>query len=393
METGHRIHFKNAAHMTDIDDAGVELVVTSPPYPMIEMWDPVFTRQNPRIEQPLLKGDGRKAFELMHSMLDQVWKETARVLKSGGFACINIGDATRTLDGEFALYPNHSRILHFFLNAGFTVLPSIIWRKQTNSPNKFMGSGMLPAGAYVTLEHEYILIMRKGPRRRIEDDEEKQRRRKSSIFWEERNNWYSDVWFDVKGASQVLNDRETRSRSAAYPFEIAYRLISMYSLKGDTVLDPFLGTGTTTAAAIASGRHSIGYEIDDTLTESILNSMNDIAEKSNRYMKIRIENHVAFVKERLDAGKPIKHFNSRHNFPVVTAQEKDILIGQVASFQIVDSGHFQATYSDGPIMTESTWETGDSGDDPERISHGTNETSREKTKKTGSDSGQFSLFN
>ena len=203
------------------------------------MWDKMFCNQNLSIKDELNRSHGMKAFELMHKELDRVWKEIFRVLKKGGFACINIGDAVRTIDGDFCLYPNHSRILHFLQDLGFHALPDILWRKQTNAPNKFMGSGMLPAGAYVTLEHEFILIVRKGSKRDFNKEQEKRNRHESALFWEERNGWFSDIWFDIKGASQVLGTRESRLKSAAFPFEITYRLINMYSVKYDVVLDLF----------------------------------------------------------------------------------------------------------------------------------------------------------
>ena len=90
------------------------------------------------------KGNGLFAFELMHIELDKVWNEVFRVLKEGGIACINIGDATRTINKNFQLYSNHSRIINHCTKIGFSALPMILWRKQTNAPNKFMGSGMLP---------------------------------------------------------------------------------------------------------------------------------------------------------------------------------------------------------------------------------------------------------
>ena len=93
-----------------------------------------------------------------------------------------IGDATRSLDKNFALFSNHARIISGCLNIGLQNLPNIIWRKQTNAPNKFMGSGMLPPGAYVTLEHEFILIFRKGRKREFKTDEEKLNRQESSFF-------------------------------------------------------------------------------------------------------------------------------------------------------------------------------------------------------------------
>lgn len=145
---------------------------------------------------------------------------------------------------------------------GYCVLPDIHWRKQSNAPNKFMGSGMFPAGAYVTYEHEYILVFRKGGKR-VFKGAEKALRQKSAFFWEERNVWFSDLW-DIKGTSQIITAaKASRDRSAAFPFEIPYRLINMYSAEGDTVLDPFAGLGTTTLAAIASNRNSLGVEIDE----------------------------------------------------------------------------------------------------------------------------------
>jgi DNA modification methylase len=262
MKTSHQIYFSDSKQMDAVPSASVDLVVTSPPYPMIEMWDKLFAAQNHKIQHALRANDGRQAFELMHQQLNPVWQETFRILKQGGIACINIGDATRTINGNFMLFPNHTQILASLLKAGFSALPFILWRKQTNAPNKFMGSGMLPPGAYVTLEHEYILIVRKGSKREFETDTDKQRRRSSAYFWEERNVWFSDVWLDLKGTSQPLRNAATRRRSAAFPFEIPYRLINMFSVKGDTVIDPFLGTGTTTWAAVAAARNSIGFELE-----------------------------------------------------------------------------------------------------------------------------------
>ena len=143
------------------------------------------------------------------------------------------------------LYPNHARILTALLALGFTPLPAIIWRKPTNSPNKFMGSGMLPAGAYVTLEHEHILLLRKGPKREFTGDARKQLRRESAIFWEERNQWYSDVWFELRGSRQGLKRRGPAPPQRRLPVRARLPADQMFSVKGDTVVDPFLGTGTT----------------------------------------------------------------------------------------------------------------------------------------------------
>ncbi len=344
----HDIIIGNAKRMDSIGSNSVQLVVTSPPYPMIEMWDEIMGSQNPEITKALKKEDGSSAFELMHQELDKVWEEVYRVLTPGGFACINIGDATRTINDEFALYPNHSRILSAFLKLGATNLPNIIWRKQTNAPNKFMGSGMLPSGAYVTLEHEWILIFRKGAKRKFKTDEEKKKRKESSFFWEERNVWFSDLW-ELKGVKQKVANANSRSRSAAYPFEIPYRLINMYSMKGDTVLDPFVGTGTTMIAAIASERSSIGIEIDPSFLEIITSSINNTSiSQLNDIIDARYKQHEKFVLERaLDQTKSqIKHHSNYMNFPVMTLQEQDIFLSKLLGIEQISNNSFYSKYED-----------------------------------------------
>lgn len=344
MKTTHQIYFKNSNKMDGVRSSSVDLVVTSPPYPMIEMWDEMFVRQNAKIPEALNSAQGLFAFELMHTVLDQVWNEIYRILKNGGIACINIGDATRTINGNFMLYPNAARLLSSMLEIGFMALPKILWRKQTNAPNKFMGSGMLPPGAYVTLEHEYILIFRKGFRREFARADEKNTRKESAFFWEERNAWYSDVWMDLKGAVQKLLDAESRSRSAAYPFDVPYRLINMFSIKGDTVLDPFLGTGTTMIAAIASGRNSIGFEFDPGFRDVILSKLDTVVDFSNEYIRKRIKHHLAFVEDRVKKKGKIKHKNRHYGFPVVTQQETELILDLLKSVNHIGDDIFEAIY-------------------------------------------------
>lgn len=323
MHTTHNIYIGASQQMYLTQDNSIDLVVTSPPYPMIEMWDIIMGEQNPIILTSLQTYPDT-AFELMHEELDKVWRECFRVIKPGGFLCLNIGDATRTINGNFKLYNNHSRISKACMDLGFIGLPNIIWRKQTNAPNKFMGSGMLPCGAYVTLEHEWILIFRKGEKREFKTSEAKLERKKSSFFWEERNTWFSDIW-EVKGTKQKLDEVYSRERSAAFPFEIPYRLINMFSQKGDTVLDPFLGTGTTMQAAILLGRNSCGYEIDPNFESVIKDNINAInIDSYNNCIKQRLEAHNNFIKHRKAQGKEIKHYNSIMETAVMTMQEKYI---------------------------------------------------------------------
>lgn len=343
MISEHRIFFDDAKHMSPIDSSSVHLAVTSPPYPMIEMWDDGFCRQ-PSIKQALGRGNGTHAFELMHRELDRVWDELFRVLVPGGIACINIGDATRTLNDQFTLYPNHSRILSHMLSLGFTNLPNILWRKQTNAPNKFMGSGMMPPGAYVTLEHEYILIFRKGGKRCFTTRDEKTNRRQSAFFWEERNRWFSDVWMDLKGTRQLTRNKKLRSRSAAYPFELAYRLICMFSVMGDTVLDPFLGTGTTLLAAATAGRNSAGYELDEAFRSMIYQGCGQIVGHGRQRISDRLVDHRQFVQQRQAAGKAFKYINRVYGWPVVTRQEIELMIPLPTSIQESAPDEFKVSY-------------------------------------------------
>jgi DNA modification methylase len=186
-----------------------------------------------------------------------------------------------------------------------------------------MGSGMLPPGAYVTLEHEYILIMRNGPKREFSKPEEKKIRQESAYFWEERNIWFSDIW-DFKGTRQKLKNSEARKRSAAYPFELPYRLINMFSVKGDTVFDPFCGTGTTCTAAIAANRNSVSVEIDKNLKETILSLILKSKTDTNAIINKRITNHINFIEKYRAEKKEPGYKNKHHGFPVITNQEVNI---------------------------------------------------------------------
>lgn len=323
IKSKHNIYISSSQNLGCIEDKSIDLVVTSPPYPMIEMWDDIMQLQNPNIKDTL-SNNPSAAFEMMHQELDKVWRECYRLLKDGGMMCVNIGDATRTIKKEFQLFNNHTRIVNACISLGFTNLPNIIWRKQTNAPNKFMGSGMLPCGAYVTLEHEWILVFRKGGKRDYKHDDDKLLRRKSSFFWEERNKWFSDLW-EIKGVKQRIPNSQTRERNASYPLEIPFRLINMYSQQGDTVLDPFLGMGTTSLAAMISQRNSIGVEIDANLLPSILENMEGMSTKmANDAIYQRYISHLDFVKERESIGKEVKYYNDALKCKVMTSQETDM---------------------------------------------------------------------
>jgi DNA modification methylase len=345
METTHSVFFADSRNLSMLRDNSVDLVLTSPPYPMIRMWDEVFSGMAPGIKESLESGAGDEAFEMMHGELDKVWRGLARVAKDGAFVCINIGDATRTLGNHFQLYSNHSRIINALKKNGFTGLPVILWRKQTNAPNKFMGSGMLPGGAYVTLEHEYILIFRKGGKRLFTTRESKEKRRESAFFWEERNVWFSDVW-DFKGIRQDSGGGEHLRRSAAFPFELAWRLVNMYSLGEDLVLDPFAGTGTTLHAAAAAGRNSIGVEIDRSFARLIFGGAKDLKAEYNRILEGRVRSHNKFIEDYRARGGQAKYVSAPHGFPVVTGQETELCVRAVDEVTKDGAGTLRVRYRD-----------------------------------------------
>ena len=356
MKTIHKLLFGNARNMNEIENNSIDLMVTSPPYPMIEMWDEIFSKQNSEIGRALKSENGEIAFELMNKELDEVWNEAYRVLSPGGFACINIGDAARTLGGEFKIYPSHVRILQSCIKLGFSSLPEIIWRKQTNAPNKFMGSGMLPAGAYVTLEHEFILILRKGNKKEFINEKDKERRRESAFFWEERNMWFSDVWEGLKGTKQNSIDEEIRERSGAFPFELPYRLINMFSLRNDTVLDPFLGTGTSTFAAMATGRNSVGIEIDKKFKGTLFERFGGMVDFSSKLIENRILNHLKFVKERTKVKGELGYKNTTYGFPVMTSQETEMTFDEPLKVALNES-EIEVEYREKPTfrLRKATW--------------------------------------
>ena len=184
----------------------------------------------------------------------------------------------------------------------------------------------------MTLEHEHILIFRKfgdrsyGPGVRHE----------SGYFWEERNEWFSDLW-TFPGVSQSLGAGSSK-RTAAFNHELPFRLIQMYSVYGDTVLDPFMGTGTTTTAALAAGRNSLGFEIDPEVVSTPLLPLAQARSLS------RVTRHERFIVEKLTEDEQQKHFNTPHGFPVKTKQETGIVVRMPVAIHASKPSKRQVSY-------------------------------------------------
>jgi modification methylase len=239
-----RLLLGDARRLETVDDASVDLVLTSPPYPMVPQWDEQF------------RAVGATTHGAMLRVLADAWRACHRALVPGGILAVVVGDALRRGDDGFRLWANHAATLVDAERAGFRPLPYVLWKKPTNRPNAYLGSGFLPPNAYVTLDCEFVLLFRKGEPRRFPPHDA--RREASRFSRAERDRWFSQVWDDVRGARQG----GPLGRTGAFPPALAERLVRMFSVVGDTVLDPFAGTGTTLWAAASLGRAAVGVELD-----------------------------------------------------------------------------------------------------------------------------------
>lgn len=250
IETSHRLVLGDARDLSAVPDRSVHLVVTSPPY-----WT---LKEYRDTEGQLGHVDDYDDFL---KDLDRVWSECLRVLVPGGRLVCVVGDvclSRRKNKGRHTVVPLHSSISEHCRRLGFDGLAPIIWYKIANAVFEADGNGAGFLGkpyepnAVLKNDIEYLLMLRKpGGYRSPSIDV----RLLSLISSVNHRRWFQQIWSDVKGAS-------TRLHPAPFPLELADRLVRMFSFVGDTVLDPFAGTGTTNLAAARWGRNSIGVEID-----------------------------------------------------------------------------------------------------------------------------------
>ena len=247
LTTRHRLFQGDARSFPQIPDTSVHLVVTSPPYWTLKRYN---------------ESEGQlghvEDYEEFLNDLRQVWAEALRVLVPGGRLVCVVGDVclSRRENGRHVVVPLHADICVACRKLGFDNLNPIIWHKisnaafEANTSSKFLGKPYEP-NAIVKNDIEFILMQRKpgGYRRPTEEQ-----RRLSAIPKREFNEWFRQIW--------TLTGASTRDHPAPFPLELACRLVRMFSFTGDTVLDPFSGTGTTMVAATKWGRNSVGIEID-----------------------------------------------------------------------------------------------------------------------------------
>ncbi|MDD5134181.1 MAG: DNA methyltransferase [Phycisphaerae bacterium] len=243
--TKHKIIIGDSRKMTDLLDKSVQLIITSPPYWQLKDY-----------------GNGGQigfddSYEDYINNLNLVWSQCHRVLEDGCKLCVNIGDqfARSVYYGRYKIIPIRTEIIKFCETIGFDYMGAIIWQKvttcNTTGGATIMGSFPHPRNGIIKIDYEFVLIFKKPG---ISKNVSKTVKEKSKMTTEEWNQYFAGHW-NIPGEKQ-------NGHLAMFPEEIPHRLIKMFSFVGETVLDPFLGSGTTSLAAKNLERNSTGYEIN-----------------------------------------------------------------------------------------------------------------------------------
>ncbi|MCG8608540.1 site-specific DNA-methyltransferase, partial [bacterium] len=252
MTTRHKFILGDARCMTELTKESVHLVVTSPPYWQLKDYD---TEGQIGFDQ---------TYEEYINHLSLVWNECHRVLHKGCRLCINIGDqfARSVFYGRYKVIPIRTEIIKSCESIGLDYMGAIIWQKvtttNTTGGGTIMGSFPYPRNGILRLDYEFILLFKKPGKPPKVDQAIKDRSKLCLGDW---NRYFSGHW-KFAGAKQV-------NHIARFPEELPYRLIRMFTFVGDTVLDPFMGSGTTSLAAERLFRHSVGYEINSEFMQTI----------------------------------------------------------------------------------------------------------------------------
>jgi len=287
MKTVHKIINGDSRQMSELRDSSVHLIVTSPPYWQLKDYG---------TDNQIGFND---SYENYINNLNLVWSECHRVLHDGCRLCINIGDqfARSVYYGRYKVIPIHSEIIRFCETFGFDFMGQIIWQKQTtmntSGGGAVMGSFPHPRNGIVKLDFEYILLFKKQGNAPKPTAEQKEN---SAMTNEEWNTYFNGHWY--------FNGAKQDKHLAMFPEELPARLIKMFSFPNETVLDPFLGSGTTSLVAKKLFRNSVGYEINPEFIPIIKEKIggNDVFSKSE----------VEFITSPLSCGEGL---GERSNLP------------------------------------------------------------------------------
>ncbi len=283
MKTKHKIIFGDSRKMIEVADESVQLIVTSPPYWQLKDYGS---------ENQLGFND---SYEEYINNLNLVWKEAYRVLSPGCKLVINIGDqfARSVYYGRYKVIPIRTEIIRFCETIGFDYMGAIIWQKKTTMNTTggatVMGSYPYPRNGIVEIDYEFILIFKKPGQAPKVSKEIKEKSKLTKEKWKE---YFSGHWY--------FNGERQEHHIAMFPIELPKRIIEMFSFYGETVLDPFLGSGTTTLAAMHLNRNSIGFEINKKflpiIKKKIEGDQPDLFKPEIIYFE-RPEHHIDWQKE------------------------------------------------------------------------------------------------
>jgi len=276
LKTNHKIICGDSRQMNLLSDKSVHLVITSPPYWQLKDYG---------IKNQIGYNED---YETYINNLNLVWKECYRVLKNGCRLCINIGDqfARAVYYGRYKVIPIRTEIIKFCESIGFDYMGAIIWQKQTTTNTtggaSLMGSFPTPRNGILSIDYEFILIFKKlGMPVKVS----KANKDQCKLTTKEWREYFSGHWY--------FNGAKQNGHIAMFPEELPRRLIKMFAFKGEIILDPFMGSGTTSLAARNLDRNSIGYEINPEFIEITKQKLNinqaDISGTTYEFLKDKID--------------------------------------------------------------------------------------------------------
>ena len=308
MNNWAKIIIGDSRKMIEVEDRSVQLIITSPPY-----WSIKDYGSSNQI------GYGQSLHEYLKDLY-RVWKESYRVLEDGRRLVVNIGDqfARSVIYGRYKIIPLHAEIIAQCEDIGFDYMGSIIWQKKTTMNTtggaNVMGSYPYPPNGMVEIDYEHILIFKKpGKSKKIE----KEVKEKSKLSKEEWKEYFSGHW-NFAGARQI-------EHQAMFPEELPKRIIKMFSFVGETVLDPFLGSGTTAKVAVELGRNAVGYEVNENFLDVIIKKIDN---NSNKNIEI-IKRDFPIVPEDIKYTPKIKNAN-----PVIEPEK--LKFGKSKTYKVID---------------------------------------------------------